>query len=174
MIPARYAATRFPAKLMQPLGSKTVIRHTYDATLATGLFSEVIVATDSNIIYNEIVSNGGKAMMSIKSHESGTDRIAEAAEKINADIIVNVQGDTPFVKREPLAKLLKQFEDPSVHVASMMQLLTKEDEINDPNFVKVVVDNKMNALFFSRSLAILANIPAEALPPGNAWTPPPP
>src|SRR5689334_16638885 len=140
LIPARYAATRFPGKLMEILGNKTVIRTTYDATAATGLFDEVIVVTDSDIIYNEIISHGGKAMMSIKEHESGTDRIAEAAEKINAEIIVNVQGDTPFVKREPLEQLLKQFDDPSVQVASMMQVLSKQSEIDDPNFVKVAVD----------------------------------
>ena len=152
MIPARYGATRFPAKLMQLLGDKTVIRHTYDATMATGLFDEVVVVTDSEIIYNEITSHGGKAVMSKKEHESGSDRIAEAAADMDVDIIVNVQGDTPFVKREPLEKLLNQFEDPSVQVASMMQVLTKQEEIDDPNFVKVAVDKNMNALFFSRSV----------------------
>ncbi|MBL7738774.1 MAG: 3-deoxy-manno-octulosonate cytidylyltransferase [Chitinophagaceae bacterium] len=152
MIPARYAATRFPAKLMQMLGSKTVIHQTYDATVATGLFDEVVVVTDSDIIYKEITSCGGKAVMSKKEHESGSDRIAEAAEGMKADIIVNVQGDTPFVKREPLEKLLKQFDDPSVQVASMMQALTKQSEIEDPNFVKVAVDKNMNSLFFSRSV----------------------
>lgn len=152
MIPARYGATRFPAKLMQLLGSKTVIRHTYDATLATGLFDEVVVVTDSEIIFNEITSHGGKAVMSKKEHESGSDRIAEAAADMEVDIIVNVQGDTPFVKREPLEKLLNQFNDPTVQVASMMQVLTKQEEIDDPNFVKVAVDKKMNALFFSRSV----------------------
>jgi len=152
MIPARYAATRFPAKLMQLLGSKTVIRHTYDATLATGLFDDVIVVTDSDIIYNEIVSHNGKAIMSKKEHESGSDRIAEAAAGMKVDIIVNVQGDTPFVKRDPLEKLLKQFDDPAVQVASMMQVLTKQSEIDDPNFVKVAVDKNMNSLFFSRSV----------------------
>ena len=152
MIPARYAATRFPAKLMQLLGNKTVIRHTYDATLATRLFDDVVVVTDSDIIYQEIVSHNGKAMMSKKEHESGSDRIAEAAAGMNVDIIVNVQGDTPFVKREPLEKLLKQFDDPAVQVASMMQVLTKQSEIDDPNFVKVAVDKKMNSLFFSRSV----------------------
>ncbi len=152
MIPARYAATRFPAKLMQMLGDKTVIRHTYDATIATGLFDEVIVVTDSDIIYKEIASHDGKAVMSKKEHESGSDRIAEAAEEMDVDIIVNVQGDTPFVKREPLEKLLDQFDDPSVQVASMMQVLTKPSEIDDPNFVKVAVDKNMNSLFFSRSV----------------------
>lgn len=152
MIPARYAATRFPAKLMQVLGDKTVIRHTYDATMATGLFDEVVVVTDSDIIFTEITAAGGRAVMSKHEHESGSDRIAEAAADMDVDIIVNVQGDTPFVKREPLEKLLQQFNDPSVQVASMMQVLTQQEEIDDPNFVKVAVDKNMNSLFFSRSV----------------------
>jgi len=152
MIPARYAATRFHGKLMQMLGNKTVIRQTYDATLATQLFDEVIVVTDSKIIFNEIDSHGGKAVMSKKEHESGSDRIAEAAENMDVDIIVNVQGDTPFIKREPLQNLLQQFNDPSVQVASLMQVLKDQKEIDDPNFVKVAVDQNMNSLFFSRSV----------------------
>jgi 3-deoxy-manno-octulosonate cytidylyltransferase (CMP-KDO synthetase) len=152
MIPARYAATRFPGKLMQVLGSKPVIRHTYDATMATGLFDEVIVVTDSDIIYTEITAAGGNAIMSINEHESGSDRIAEAAVNMDVDIIINVQGDTPFVKRDPLEKLLATFNDSKVQVASMMQVLSKIEEIEDPNFVKVAVDKKMDSLFFSRSV----------------------
>ena len=97
----------FPAKLMQQLGNKTVIRHTYDNTVATGLFTEVIVVTDSDIIFNEINSNGGRAIKSKREHESGSDRIAEAAADLDVDIILNVQGDEPFVKREPLEKLTR-------------------------------------------------------------------
>lgn len=152
MIPARYAATRFPGKLMQMLGNKTVIRHTYDNTVATGLFDEVIVVTDSKIIFDEIVSHGGKAKMSVKEHESGSDRIAEAVAHMNVDIVVNVQGDEPFVKKEPLEKLLQQFADLSVQVASLMQVITDRNDIMDPNFVKVAVDKNMNSLFFSRSV----------------------
>lgn len=152
LIPARYAATRFPAKLMQVLKGKTVIRHTYDATVATGLFDEVIVATDSGIIFNEITSHGGRAVMTTGEHESGTDRIAEAAQHLDADVLVNVQGDTPFIKKEPLQKLLEQFQDTSVQVGSLMQVLEEEALIADPNYVKVCVDKKMNALFFSRSV----------------------
>ena len=154
MIPARYAASRFPAKLMQVLGNKTVIRHTYDNTFATGLFDEVIVVTDSEIIYNEIVQHGGKAIMSIRQHESGSDRIAEAVADMDADIVVNVQGDEPFVKREPLEKLLQVFEGvegKKIQVASLMQLLNDTAFINDPNYVKVAVDKNMNALLFSRN-----------------------
>ncbi|MBT9485566.1 3-deoxy-manno-octulosonate cytidylyltransferase [Sediminibacterium sp.] len=152
MIPARYAATRFPAKLMQELGNKTVIRHTYDNTIATGLFSDVIVVTDSEIIFNEITSNGGKAIMSKKNHESGSDRIAEAAADLAVDIIVNVQGDEPFVQKDPLEKLLATFKEPSVQVASLMQELKDPTLIEDPNYVKVAVDRNMNSLFFSRSV----------------------
>lgn len=151
MIPARYEASRFPGKLMQQLGDKPVIRHTYDATVATGLFDEVIVVTDSEIIFTEITAAGGNAVMSKNEHESGSDRIAEAAATMNVDVIVNVQGDTPFVKKEPLENLLKQFNDASVQVASMMQVITDPGDIMDPNFVKVAVDKDMNSLFFSRS-----------------------
>lgn len=154
-IPARYAATRFPAKLMQMLGDKTVIRHTYDNTVATGLFASVYVVTDSDIIYQEITSHGGNAVMSKKEHESGSDRIAEAAEGIDVDIIVNVQGDEPFVKRGPLEKLLRVFEGADgekVQVASLMQVLQDQKSIEDPNYVKVAVDKNMNSLMFSRSV----------------------
>jgi 3-deoxy-D-manno-octulosonate cytidylyltransferase len=155
MIPARYAATRFPAKLMQMLGNKTVIRHTYDNTVATGLFDEVYVVTDSDIIFNEISSNGGKAVMSKKAHESGSDRIAEAISTLDVDIVVNVQGDEPFVKKEPLEKLLQVFEGEdgnNIQVASLMQVMREQQFIDDPNYVKVAVDKNMNALMFSRSV----------------------
>jgi 3-deoxy-manno-octulosonate cytidylyltransferase (CMP-KDO synthetase) len=151
-IPARYAATRFPAKLMQTLGDKTVIRHTYDNTLATGLFDAVYVVTDSEIIFNEITQHGGNAIMSKRSHESGSDRIAEAVQDLDIDIVVNVQGDEPFVKREPLEKVIAVFSDTTVQVASLMQVLTDNTLIQDPNYVKVAVDKNNNALFFSRSV----------------------
>ncbi|MEP7144917.1 MAG: 3-deoxy-manno-octulosonate cytidylyltransferase [Ferruginibacter sp.] len=155
MIPARYAATRFPAKLMQMLGGKTVIRHTYDNTVATGLFDEVAVVTDSDIIYNEIVNHGGKAIKSMKQHDSGSDRIAEAVALVDMDIVVNVQGDEPFVQKEPLKKLLDVFEGDAgknVQVASLMQVMTIQRFIEDPNYVKVAVNKNMEALFFSRSV----------------------
>ena len=151
-IPARYAATRFPAKLMQTLGDKTVIRHTYDNTVATGLFDAVYVVTDSEIIFNEITQYGGNAIMSKRSHESGSDRIAEAVQELDIDIVVNVQGDEPFVKREPLEKVIAVFSDAKVQVASLMQVLTDSALIQDPNYVKVAVDKNNNALFFSRSV----------------------
>lgn len=152
MIPARYAATRFPYKLMQPLGTKTVIRHTYDNTVATGLFDEVFVVTDHEIIFNEIINNGGKAVMSKRQHESGSDRIAEAVEEMDADIILNVQGDEPFVNKAPLKKLLAAFEDEKVQIASLMKKFRDIELVKNPNYVKVVVDKDNNALLFSRSV----------------------
>jgi 3-deoxy-manno-octulosonate cytidylyltransferase (CMP-KDO synthetase) len=152
LIPARYAATRFRGKLLAELAGKSVIWRTYESSVATGLFDEVIVVTDSELIYEEIARHGGSAVMSKKEHESGSDRIAEAAENMHVDIIVNVQGDTPFVKRDPIEKLLAEFSDPSVRVGSLMQELKEQQYIDDPNYVKVVVDKTGNALFFSRSV----------------------
>ena len=154
MIPARYSASRFPGKLMQDLAGKSVILRTYEATLATGLFSEVYVVTDSTIIFNEIISNGGKAIMSKKEHESGSDRIAEAVADIDCDIVVNVQGDEPFTEHESLFKVLDVFKydkDKVIDLASLMVEITDWDEINNPNTVKVIVDNDDFALYFSRS-----------------------
>ena len=134
MIPARYAATRFPAKLMQLLGNKTVIRHTYDNTVATGLFDAVMVVTDSELIYSEIESHGGLAKMSVRPHESGSDRIAEAVADMDVDIVVNVQGDEPFVQKKPLVELLNAFDQGQVQVASLMQVLKDPRFFDDPNY----------------------------------------
>jgi 3-deoxy-manno-octulosonate cytidylyltransferase (CMP-KDO synthetase) len=155
VIPARYASTRFPAKLMQDLGGKTVILRTYEAAINTNLFDDVFVVTDSDLIYNEIVSHGGKAIRSIKEHESGSDRIAEAVENLDVDIVVNVQGDEPFIDKEPLAKVIQVFRNDAtnqVDLASLMREIKEEEEINNPNNVKVVVDQKGFALYFSRSV----------------------
>lgn len=155
LIPARYDSTRFPGKLMKILGDKTVIRHTYENTVATQLFDEVFVATDSSIIYDEIVSHGGKAVMSKKEHESGSDRIAEAIADMDVDIVLNVQGDEPFVQKEPLEKLLHAFEDEAgknIQVASLMRRFTEPELVKEPSNVKVVVDLNYNSLLFSRSV----------------------
>jgi len=151
VIPARFSATRFPGKLMAVLGGKTIIRHVYEKSFATNLFDDVFVITDSEIIYNEITENGGKAMMSKKKHESGSDRIAEAIKNINVDVIVNVQGDEPFINKEPLEKLILLFDDNAVQVASLMRKIS-EEKAENPNIVKVVTDNSGNALYFSRSV----------------------
>lgn len=154
LIPARLGATRFPEKLLADIKGKTVIRRTYESTVRTGLFSDVIVVTDSDKIKEEIEQHGGKAMKSKGNYDSGTDRIAEIAEELDADIFVNVQGDEPFVQKEPLAKLLQVFDvlpGDHVHVASIVQKITEPAYIQDPNYVKVVLDMRQNALFFSRS-----------------------
>ena len=154
MIPARYAANRFPGKLMQKLGDRSVIAHTYENTMATRLFDEVVVVTDSQIIFDEITHYGGYVTMSKQTHESGSDRIAEAVADLEVDIVVNIQGDEPFVNKEVLLKLLNIFYEDggnTVQVASIMQEIKDKKFINDPNYVKVVVDKNMNALMFSRS-----------------------
>ena len=164
MIPARYAATRFPAKLMQLLGDKTVIRHTYEATIATRLFDEVIVVTDSDIIFGEISNHGGKAVMSKRPHESGSDRIAEAIADMNVDVIINVQGDEPFIQKEPLEKLVQLFDDPAVKVGSLMRKIEDSNELIKPSAVKVVVNKNNDALYFSRSvIPFAANTAMETL-----------
>jgi len=155
VIPARYASTRFPAKLMQDLGGKTVILRTYEAAVSTQLFDDVFVVTDSDLIFEEIISNGGKAIMSIREHESGSDRIAEAVANLDVDIVVNVQGDEPFIDTEPLMKLIEIFrKDVSreVDLASLMREIKEEEVINNPNNVKVVTDQNGFALYFSRSV----------------------
>ncbi len=155
VIPARYVSTRFPAKLMQDLGGKTVILRTYESAVNTNLFSDVFVVTDSDLIFNEIISHGGKAIMSVKEHESGSDRIAEAVENLAVDIVVNVQGDEPFINKAALEKLIEVFKNDSenkIDLASLLFEITDEDEINNPNNVKVVVDQNDFALYFSRSV----------------------
>lgn len=155
VIPARYASTRFHAKLLQDLGGITVIRRTYLAALETNLFDDVWVVTDSSLIYNEVIQHGGKAMMSQKEHESGSDRIAEAVEKMNVDLVINVQGDEPFIDKKPLEALIDVFKDDAekqVDLASLMYEINEKEEIENPNNVKVVTDQKGFALYFSRSV----------------------
>ncbi|HAI16739.1 MAG: 3-deoxy-manno-octulosonate cytidylyltransferase [Xanthomarina sp.] len=154
MIPARYSASRFPGKLMQDLEGKSVIRRTYEATVNTGLFDDVFVVTDSQIIFNEITNHGGKAIMSQKEHECGSDRIAEAVEFMDIDIVVNVQGDEPFTEVSSLKKLIEVFKhdaNKEIDLASLMVHITDWDEIKNPNTVKVIVDKDNFALYFSRS-----------------------
>ncbi len=155
VIPARYASTRFPAKLMHDLCGKTVIQRTYEAAIQTQLFHDVFVVTDSEIIYNEIVSQGGKAVMSINEHESGSDRIAEAVANLEVDVVVNVQGDEPFLDVDSLQKLIHIFKEDTarqVDLASLYFEIQDQEAIDNPNNVKVVVDQQQFALYFSRSV----------------------
>ncbi|BFP42426.1 3-deoxy-manno-octulosonate cytidylyltransferase [Flavobacteriaceae bacterium GF1] len=154
MIPARYQASRFPAKLMQDLGGKPVILRTYEAAVGTKLFNKVYVVTDSAAIHDLIKANGGQVIMSKEEHQSGSDRIAEAVTDLEVDVVVNVQGDEPFIDRESLTKVIQVFHEDvnqEIDLASLMTPITDWDEISNPNTVKVIVNNNNFALYFSRS-----------------------
>ena len=151
VIPARFAASRFPGKLMQRIGEKTIIRMVYENAVAMNLFDEVLVVTDSDDIMNEILAAGGSVKKSTKDHQSGSDRIAEAIASMDVDVVVNIQGDEPFVEKEPLQDLLDCFNDPVVAVASVMKRFGEGDEPENPNQVKVVCNKNNDALYFSRS-----------------------
>lgn len=154
VIPARYNSTRFPGKMMEILGNRTIITTTYQNVLETGLFDEVFVATDSELIFDEISKNGGKAVMT-GEHETGSDRIAEAVQNIDCDIVINVQGDEPFLKKDPLKQLIDVFykdDKKEISLASLKIQLKESDEIRNPNNVKVITDNNGFALYFSRSV----------------------
>ena len=151
VIPARFAATRFPGKLMQKIGDKTIIRMVYENAVESGIFNQVLVVTDSEVIFKEIQSLGGFVKMSVGEHASGSDRIAEAIVDLGVDVVVNIQGDEPFIKKEPLADLLGCFKDESVCVASLMKKIGDDEDVNNPNMVKVVCNKANEALYFSRS-----------------------
>ena len=154
VIPARYASQRFPGKLMELLQDQTVIKTTYDAVLATQLFDEVLVATDHDLIFTHLKDLGCAVVKSTQPYECGSDRIAAAVAEREVDIVVNVQGDEPFIDRESLAALLAVFEqDPAgeIDLASLKTPLANEDELQNPNVVKVITDQRDCALYFSRS-----------------------
>jgi len=155
MIPARYNAARFPGKLMKNLGGKPVVLRTYEAVLHTNLFDEVYIVTDSDIIFETIINAGGRAIMSKKVHECGSDRIAEAVENINADVVINVQGDEPFIDKISLSKLIDVFKrdvKKEIDLASLKVQITSKEEIENPNIVKVITDVNNLAIYFSRSV----------------------
>ena len=155
MIPARFSATRFPGKLMKDLGGKPVIVRTYEAALQTNLFENVFVVTDSQMIFNAISIIGGNVLMSKTEHECGSNRIAEAVEFMDADIVVNVQGDEPFIDVVSLFKLIDAFKNDiknEIDLASLKVQITNQEDIENPNNVKVITDNFGFALYFSRSV----------------------
>ena len=167
MIPARYGATRFPAKLMQDLCGKPVIVHTYQRVADTNLFDQVYVVTDDDRIEKAIHEVGGKVIRSQKEHNSGSDRLAEASKNLEVDIIVNVQGDEPFTDAENLKKVIDIFTNDSqrnIAVASLMECITNPEDIANPNNVKVVVNKFNEALYFSRSVIPFPRDPNIAVP----------
>lgn len=150
LIPARLDSTRLPKKLIQELGGKSVIQQTYLSTKKTGLFDEVIVVTDSELIEEQILALGGKVFRSKKEHESGSDRIAEAAAELDVALVINVQGDEPIQDRKTLADLIAAFEDTEVKMASLKCEISPEEATN-PNAVKVICNASGQAIYFSRS-----------------------
>ena len=150
LIPARLESKRFPNKLIKKINGTPVILKTYKAAVDTGLFENVYVISGNDVILDIIKSEGGKTFKSLKNHNSGTDRIAEAVIKLNTDIVVNLQGDEPFISKKAIESLIRSFDDKSVEMASLMTKFKSFEELNNPNNVKVIVDNNYNALYFSR------------------------
>ena len=155
LIPARLNSSRLEKKLIKDLGGIPIIVRTYKNIVSTNLFKEVIVITDADEIVEILKKHNIKFLKSLKSHNTGTDRIAEFADKFNSDIIVNVQGDEPFISKDDLINIINEFMCDSnnlVNVVSLMIKLSNIDEINNPNNVKVVVDNNNDSILFSRSI----------------------
>ena len=155
LIPARLNSTRLEKKLIKNLGGIPVIVRTYQNICSTKLFDEVVVVTDSDDIINVLKEFDIKFLKSKEDHNTGTDRIAEFSKKFKSDIIINVQGDEPFVLKEDLSKIINTFKNDienKINVISLMTKLVSVEEINNPNNVKVVVDKNNNSLMFSRSI----------------------
>ncbi|MEC4684813.1 MAG: 3-deoxy-manno-octulosonate cytidylyltransferase [Nitrospirota bacterium] len=151
IIPARYGSTRFPGKLLSPLSGKPVIRHVCERAMTATLADRVIVATDSDKIYQTVRSFGGDAVMTSSEHPSGTDRIAEAARGADYDIIVNVQGDEPLIRGEMIDSVISLLEDSRADMGTLVKRIEDTDEVFDPNVVKAVFDTQGFALYFSRA-----------------------
>ena len=151
-IPARYAASRFPGKLLADLNGKPVIQHTYENVLNSGLFDRVIVVTENSKIESAVLGFGGHVVRSQKDHQCGSDRIAEAVFDLDIDIVINVQGDEPFVHSEGLASLIEVFKSDTKKDIDLTSLMIPiSDDLNNPNIVKVITDLSNRALYFSRS-----------------------
>ncbi|MBR0180086.1 MAG: 3-deoxy-manno-octulosonate cytidylyltransferase [Prevotella sp.] len=152
IIPARYASTRFPGKPLAVLGGKTVIQRVYEQV--SSVLDEVYVATDDQRIYDCVVSFGGRAVMTREDHKSGTDRIEEAVEKIqsSADVIINVQGDEPFIQPSQIKTLMSLFDDPDTQIGTLGKPFESIEAVDNPNSPKIVTDNRGFALYFSRSV----------------------
>ena len=152
IIPARYASTRYPGKPLAILGGKTVIQRVYEQVKS--VLDDVYVATDDDRIYSTVTDFGGKAVMTRADHKSGTDRIEEAAEKIglDADVIINVQGDEPFIQPSQIETLMQLFDAPETQIGTLGKPFESIDAVENPNSPKIVTDNRGFALYFSRSV----------------------
>ncbi len=153
IIPARYSSTRLPGKPLKDICGKPMICRVYERAKNSKLADEIIVATDDERIFQAVEKNSGRAMMTRADHKTGTDRLAEVAEKFpDAEVIVNVQGDEPLIEASLIDELIEQFADENLQMATVATELFDEEEMKNPNNVKVVIDKKNNALYFSRSL----------------------
>jgi len=153
VIPARYGSTRLPAKALAMIHGKPMIRHVYERCLKSKLLSEVLVATDDKRIFDAVINFGGNAVMTSKSHKSGTDRIGEAVRNIKCDIVVNIQGDEPMIAPRNIDKAIEPLiKDRNINVSTLCFKISDSKEIYNPNVVKVVMDSEGNALYFSRSV----------------------
>ena len=152
IIPARYASTRFPGKPLAMLGGKTVIQRVYEQ--AVSVLPEAYVATDDERIFQAVEAFGGRAVMTRADHKSGTDRIQEAVEKIatDADIIINIQGDEPFIQPSQIETLMHLFDDPATQIGTLGKRFETIDAVRNPNSPKIVTDRRGFALYFSRSV----------------------
>ena len=152
IIPARYASTRFPGKPLAILGGKPVIQRVYEQV--SSVLSEVYVATDDQRIYDTVELFGGRAVMTRSDHKSGTDRIQEAVEKTGAtaDVIINVQGDEPFIQPSQIQTLMQLFDAPETQIGTLGKLFESLEAVENPNSPKIVVDERGFALYFSRSV----------------------
>lgn len=152
IIPARFSSTRLPGKPLKDICGKPMICRVYERAKLAKSVDEVIVATDDKRILNAVEKNFGRAMMTRADHKTGTDRLAEVAEKFpDAEVIVNVQGDEPLIEGSLIDELIAQFDDADLQMATVAVELTEDAEIKNPNNVKVVIDKNNNALYFSRS-----------------------
>ncbi len=151
IIPARYDSTRFPGKLLYPLRGIPVIRHVYENARRARRPADVIVATDSETIFEHVCAFGGKAVMTERSHQSGTDRVAEVARALDCDVVVNVQGDEPLVRAEMIDAVISILEDERASIGTLAKRIDDPNELADPNVVKVVFDVERFALYFSRA-----------------------
>ena len=151
IIPARFASTRFPGKPLALLKGLPVIQHVYQHAMRSSLADDVVVATDSRMIFENILSFGGKAVMTRGDHASGTDRIAEVANSMNYDIIVNVQGDEPLIEPEMIDDVISVLDDPRASMGTLAVRIKDQREIFDPNVVKVVFNRDGFAFYFSRA-----------------------
>ena len=151
IIPARYESTRFPGKLLYPLKGIPIIQHVYKNSRRARLANDVIIATDSETIFERVLAFGGKAIMTDKKHPSGTDRIAEVATSMDYDIIVNVQADEPLLRPEMIDDVITVLNDKRASIGTLAKKIEDPGEIIDPNVVKVVFDIEGFAIYFSRA-----------------------